>query len=342
MPTGQITIYSKYGEPLTDIRAGVVRSWVLNGVGQAEFGIAYTDPKCRRAYFEFGNYVTIEHTNLPIWAGVIDTPRQWRGNYLTVRAYEMGYMLKYRRTTAGLKLTGKAGEIASDLVRLANEQGDTQLRVGEIYGGGSDREETLGDTAYSHMDAVRRRSGNEWTIIPDLDGKQLVGNFNWHYKAGRTVTEIELTEKNTEKTSYTLSEEGEILNDIRGYGDAITSATRLVAYSQDYESMGRYGRRQGTKTYSGNRQQATLDANTAADVALRKNPEMVFQATALDVGSTFNALRLGNRIGVNVSGVGFTDDGLGYRSTVRIVGMRYSDFTDSVELITSEDIVDGG
>lgn len=341
MPTGRITIYNNGGVPLTDIRASVIRSWVLNGIGQAEFEIAYTDTKCRRAYLEFGNLIKIEHTHLPDWVGVIDTPRQWREGKVLIRAYEMGKLLMWRISPASLKITGTAGDLVTQLLQIANEQGDTTLRIGDVYGGGGNREETLGDTIFTHLDGIQKRTGFEWTITPDSDGGSLTCNLNWHYKTGINVPSPELTEKNTEKNSYTFSEEGDIVNDLTGYGDALTPTTRLTAFAADQTSIGQYGRRQAKKVYYGNRVQSTLDANVEADLVQKKDPIKVFQATVLNVNSVFNTLRLGNRINTNILGFGFTDDGKGYQSQVRILGMRYSDFSDKVELLTTEDTEDG-
>jgi hypothetical protein len=337
MPTGRITMYDNDGTPLTDLRASVTRSWVLNGVGQADFGIAYYDVKCVRRYLEYGNLVKIEHTDLPDWVGVISPPRQWQGNYLTVRAYEMGWLLKYRRTSASMKIGGTAGEMANRLLNIANEDYDTRIRAGRIYGGGTDRGETLGDSIYSHLDRVRERSGHEWYIYPSTEDGRLVGVMDWMLEAGKDVQAVMLTAKNTERGSYILNEDGEIINDLVGYGEANTEGSRIVSRDIDLVSSARYGRRQASKTFSGNREPATLRENVQAELAKRANPTTVFQAIVLNVGNIFRFLRLGNRLNVQISGVGFSDSGLGYRGTIRIVGMRYSDQKDRVELVTSQE-----
>ena len=74
MPT-RITLFNNSGEKLAEIDANVSRSWKLNEDGAGTFTMSTQDTKAIIDYLEFGNFVYMEHDKLPIWGGMIDTPR---------------------------------------------------------------------------------------------------------------------------------------------------------------------------------------------------------------------------------------------------------------------------
>ena len=90
---GLKTIYSRDGTPIADIRASVMRSWLLNDVGQAVFSFPVTDVKCNAEILQYGNILYCQHDTLPDWVGVIDTPLRWHHGYIEIMAYEMPYLL---------------------------------------------------------------------------------------------------------------------------------------------------------------------------------------------------------------------------------------------------------
>ena len=334
--TSRVTIFDRTGAPLTTLRVATSRSWVLNGIGEATFQIAYTDPKCKREYLEFGNRVLIEHPKMPDWVGVIDTPRDWGNSSVTVRAYDACSLLSWRRGRQGLTMTGTAGSLFKQIILFANQVQDIGLRPGTIYLGGTDRQETVNDSLWQHMSNICGRSGNDFIFTPRRDAGRLVIDGNWYQRAGEPISVILSEGKNIELGNDVLTEDGRIVNDLLGYGEGATYETRIEAYGFNLESANRYDLRQSFATYSGNSELATLQANVNADLALIKSPQTILQITALDVGNTFAGLRLGNTMPVRLHSIGFTGSGRGYEATVRIYGMRYTDTTQKVDLVTKE------
>jgi hypothetical protein len=332
----RITIYNYRGEPLTNIKASITRSWVLGGVGEASFEIAYTDPKCQQEYLEYGNFVLVEHDTLPPWVGVIDTPRQWTNSSVQVKAYEAAKVLQWRRTQAGQLLTGSAGSLFTQLINIANAAGDTRIRIGSIYSDSTSRQERLSDNVYQHVLNLRARTGNDFQFTPASDDGKLIIVADWLSRDGEAAV-IPLVEgKNIESNDALLSEEGTIINDLIGYGDASTTGSRLTSKYYDETSASRYGLRQAFTTFSGNIVQGTLDANTKNTIIANRNAQRILGIKALDVGATFANLRIGNTLQLVMKSVGFVQGERGYQATVRIVGMKYSSTIGTVELVVKE------
>ena len=333
----QITVYNYRGEPLTTLRANVTCSWVLGGIGEATFDIAYTDPKCQQAYLEYGNLLLVEHSNLPPWVGVIDTPRAWKRSSVSVRAYDITKLWQWRNTTAGQLLKGTAGVLFNALVYIANAAGETCIRPGSIYSDGIDRQETLSDYVGKHIDTIRTRSGSDYQLRPVKDGQnRLLVYIDWVARVGVYCSAILTEGKNVESTDGVMSEEGTIVNQMVGYGDTTTAGKRLQSTKTDYASISQFGLRQGFTTFSGNTVQSTLDANTQAFLNANKTPARILKLKALDVGNTFANLSLGNTLRVNLFSIGFTNGGRGYSANVRIQGMKYVSNSQTVELIVTE------
>lgn len=332
----RLTVFSNTGEALTTLRAAVKRSWVLGGIGQAQFQIAYTDPKCLQEYLEFGNYVLIQHETLPDWIGVIDTPRQWGVNAVTVNAYEVPMLWEWRVMPLKTTLNGTAGSIFEQLITLANDEGDTRIVPGSIYGDGVDRQEKLSDTAYQHIMNVRYRSGNDYKFRPTIQDRLLTIYADWVEYVGERPLVMLSEGHNIEANENLLTEDGDIINDIYAYGDNTTSGTRLAARVFDDTSISRYGLRQKSQTFAGNTLLTTLTSNATSFVNNNKDPQRILRVRALNIGDTFSALRLGNVLNLTMQSVGFVRGQRGFSSDVRIYGISYNSGEGIAELIVKE------
>lgn len=336
----RIRIFDRSGAEVAGFQAEVARSWAIGTEGRASF--EYSSIKTNivnERVLKFGNILLIENSRLPAWVGVIDTPRQWDARTITVNAYTMERYFKWRVGPPEQKLSGSAGSIFAQMVNYINNQELTVLRNGNIWTGGTYREETLNPvTLDRNLEQLQQRSLEEYEFAPSAGGRLLV-YANWAYRLG-TYTPLTLLEAenggNIEKP--TMREDGDITNWIIGYGDGMSWTSRPYRYATDGASWGKYGLRQTGQEYNGVSQTATIDNNNTEYLTKNKEPRKIFEVTALNVGNTFDFLRLGNRVAVKFIKLGFTNGVLGTSVNTRILGMSYNPRNGQKVKLVLEDV----
>lgn len=335
----RIQVFDRNGVMIAEFEATCNRSWLLSDVGKAQLDLSVFDAKCRREYLEFGNLVLVEHEKLPAWGGVIDTPRTWYGNgAVSVQAYSAEKLLSYRIAPLNITLKGTAGEIVRQMLQLAQADDTLPIVEGQIDVGGTQRQETLNvSVILEEMQRVAKRAGGEFTVIPVVTRGILSFELSYYTSIGRE-TGFGLEEgHNLELTSRVLVEQGNLVNDLVGYGDGASWTSRPTQRVIDEGSIGLYGRRQGAKNFSGNVIEGTLLDNSVKYVEQRKQPRMTFDLSALNVGETWSWLRPGNVLKMRLFSVGFNGDSFGYTGDVLVRGMEFNEEKNTVRIICEDD-----
>jgi len=337
--TSRIVIYDKSRTAIAEIEAAVRRTWELNKYQTAVFTLANEDAKAREAFVQFGNFIVVEHDKLGSWAGMIYTPREWGFREFEVTAYSAEFILSRRRGPTSETLQGSPGAVFRQIVDLANQSAPTLIRSGTIHEGGRTRKEPYNlENPYEAIKKLSEGCGQDWDVTPAFDaGGRLFFEANWYEKKGRTE-QIRLEETlNMELGQRPLSEQGDIVNDLVGFGSGGTweskSAVRLI----DDTSAGEYGVMQDSKSFDPD-EEGTIEENTRTELNQVKDPRRTFELSALDVGNLFYALRIGNRLPAKFVNVGFNPEGFGMETTVRILGMTYDDISNRVKLVVDEDL----
>lgn len=333
---GLKTIYSNAGIPLTDIRASVLRSWMLHNIGDGIFYIATDDPKCDPDYLAKGNFIVVENDKLPAWVGVIDAPFVWHNGYIEVHAYEPAFLLQYRFPPLGAIITGSSGDRFKQLLDFANSQGDTLIKAGNVSDAGEIAgEENLGSSAesiFSIISNLRTNNAMEWVTYPTFtDGGILEIMMDWIPRVGHdTGTEL-VQGSNLMYGDTPLEESGERIN----YAEAVCVQADGGVISGVYYEPQPYGIRAVRLTFTDVSDQAQLSAYARAYVEEKKKAYISTPLTAVDVGNTFNDIRLGNTL-THRSKVGFNLDKVGILHQIRLLGFRYDESQKTCELYTSE------
>ena len=113
---------------------------------------------------------------------------RWGNSKLTLTAWSGERLLKFRRSQPlNLTLSGtSAGALYRKLINIANIDEDLRVRAGEVYEGGTPRDETLdGKKLYDHVRAISARTANDWSLEGTLDVKHyLYFSANWYQKKG--------------------------------------------------------------------------------------------------------------------------------------------------------------
>jgi hypothetical protein len=333
---GLKTIHARDGTPITDIKAAVVRSSLLNDIGEAIFQIPTSSIKCRREVLEFGNYLYVQNDKMPDWVGIIDTPRTWRSGAVEVHAYEVPFILNYRITPLNSTINGTPGELVNQLIGIANGDEDTLIRPGSIFAGGVSAPEVLTDTVYAHIKGIQSYSNHDWICTPVIGNNgMLTIQLDWVEKSG-VVTDIELSQgKNILYGDTPLDEAGELLNFVHALTDQQGENPETLTQT-DAVSRARYGLRAARRDYITATASGSLITSANALLMRQKDPDISTPLTVVDKGSVFKSVRLGNIMKYKYTNVGFDNDGLGWSDYVRIMGYRFDEAANTVELFTGK------
>jgi len=339
IPQDRVRIFDRNGFPLVEFRAAVERSWAIGDEGRALFQYASRKTDIvNEKNFQFGNWLLVQNTQLPAWVGVIDTPRQWNGRQVAVHAYTPDHVFGQRRGPLEEKLTGSGGTIFENLLGKVNAQENTIMQVGNIWGSGAQREETLNpNTLDEDLKRLFERSGEEyaWRAETDNSGRLIVYG-DWVKQLGKKTTALLHEGKgggNIEALDNVLVEDGEIYNEVLAYGDGESWKSKPFVKVADANSRHKYGLRQTPIEFTGVTTLNTLKENGLASSKASKQPINTFHANALNVGNTFKYCRLGNTLTLSLENMGFG----GLETTVRIVGMDIkSAQKNKVELVLEE------
>lgn len=330
-----IRVFDRSGRETAEIVARARRSWILDDEGECVFTLSTRDSKAREEILQYGNLVLVEHAQLPDWAGVIDlypAERVWNGRSLTITAYSLERLLK-SGTTPIRAITGTPGAIVKQIVDFYNTETDLFILPGEIWLGGNQREETLGDSCFVQTQRVMQRAHANWNISHRLEGGKLKLFINVYEKKGVQTGRLlfDGADGNIEKANPALTEAGPIYNIITGYSDASTSGTRLSITLRNEASIKLFGPRRLSQTFSGVTDMATLQKNTQTALNASSMPYKQTTIAILNKGNIYQSVDTGNIFDIHRSNVGFTNGALSFDAQVRLFSMEYEGTPDKVK-----------
>jgi hypothetical protein len=323
--------------PLTEILTKVTCSWELNGWGEASFKMAYNDPKWSRKNFEFGNLLLININNLPAWGGVIDNVRSWGKFECTVHAYSGEYLFALRAFMSPYSETHSAGTHFYQWIHRANLKEDTLIEPGKLWGGGASFPFPVAYMKISSaIEDLLEKSGNDYAVIPVTYANGRLAFYGHWYKKRLSFRQTNLREgHNLEVNEQSLAEYPPKANDVLAFGSASVVADKAISEAENKSSQGKYRLRQDCASVNSNEQAAVVAAASAA-IDLDGDKRNIFaDLAALNIGSTFSDLDIGNVLPVQ-----FIQYGFGLETRVRIVRMEYVDGIEKVKL-TGEEYTDG-
>ncbi len=339
----RVLFFNHRGDMLAEIPCVASRSWLLSRYGQAQISIPISEPKLREVNVQFGNLVLIQNDRLGDWAGVIWPPRTWNTQTCDINAYSAEFIMYGRRSWGGLPMEGAAGSIFEKCVEIAAAVGEIRIEKGQIYQGGpSFSEKPYYERLYDLLVRVSDKSGQEWTLEPKLDSNgRLYFMANWFLQAG-TRRDFALIEGvNIMDKGSLLVEQGNISNDITGFGQAATNGARPVYNQTDPTSIARYGVWQDSRSFDVSLL-TSLQYYVKVALAKAKYPRRVYSFTANDANNTFDYIGLGDTLPIRLHRTGFYADHktingyervLGIQDTVRIKGRACSETTGEVPLV---------
>ena len=335
----RLTIFDKNGYFIGDIRAATVRSWTIPAtgiVGECAWDMSLFDSKAALKYIDFVKYVLVRHPTLPPWIGFIYTPQNWGYQSITVRAYQIDGILKYR-TMPDQTIADTPGELWREILQTTNaiDGNEKPIRPNYIYGEGSLQELSLSEDAFTSAVTLAAQSGNDFEVSYDFDSNgRLYLKGNWYESAGQETSYWLREGSNVELVSDPLTVQGDLFNELVGYSDAFTAETRLRFIARNEQAVSRFGLFQGSSVFNKVDNMTVLQNATVNYLYQTMNGQYAFDPVALNVGDTFKYLRPGNTLNLDLNRAGFSPSasGFGYNGAVRIISMEYDDLADRVKL----------
>lgn len=322
-----LQIFDPRGKKLTDISATLSREWALSKSTRSEFRIATKDPKCRKDFIKPGNIVVVEHESLPAWGGFMYPPFEWQKDILEVTVLSMEEILRYRRGPSTLDAEGVGGAIFTQLLDLANQQGDTLIRAGNIYMGDLPIVEPLNLTdIFGAITSLCRKTGGEWSVRPEKQDGQLVFYADYFQRAGEDKRNIVLRAGHNIKGEK-LIQSTPLLNDITVFSSGATWDSKGSANATDENSIAAYGLFQGIE--------AVNDSSDAAALSILAN-QYPARATFEVLKNAWQNVRLGDVFTVRLHNAGFSGQGIGWEGTHRVMVMKYNESDKTLEVGSEE------
>ena len=301
-------------------------SWKLNKVGRVKFSLAKTDSKATEDVLRFGNRIFFEFDNgLPNWGGIIDPPREWRGNLIKCMAYSAEQILGYRTTEKSRWFSGDTvGAIFQKLIREANDISSMGITVGDVWDGGTSYSpeyhfKSLLDIFQKSL--TQRLASADFDVASTFGNGCLIFKANLYQSKGSNKSGVALVD-GTNVAEMSLSEQGDIVNSWDVAGGGLTwGDSRLTGHANNASSIDKYGLREKSSIQSGVVMQTTLDENAANLLTETKKPYNEFSIAAIDKKPGLFALYdVGDSISLLSHSHGFD----GTDTTVRILEREYN------------------
>lgn len=333
-------VFDLNGHMLAELNVGSRRSWLMNQVGRCDLIMSMRDPKAVPAIIKPGNMLLIQHEALPDWVGVFDTPVGFGYGMLNLVAYSAEVVFGWRRTPLNKKISGTAGGLFAHILDFINAEdyNEKPIYAGEIYEGGPDREETLGDLASVHLQRIATRADQYFDVTPNFTEAQtlqLLGN--WYARRGQDLNLDLIEGKHIElKQGQLLVYDGNVVNDLMAYGDATTKSKRLTYQAVDEDSISLYGLRQFPQVFAGNKEMETLKDNALKYIKGSKQPSATLDLLVADVNDVLKHMVVGNTLRLLLNNAGFMEDRLGFDGRVSLTAVEYDDFSNTVQLNVEE------
>jgi hypothetical protein len=332
----RVQLFDHFGIKVAELDINASRTWKIGEYGRGVFELPVNHLKCTEENLQFGNLIYIDHPKLPPWGGVIDVPREWNRNTVTINAYSAEYILKFRRDDSINELTNTPGNIFNYIINVANRNGDTRIKKDYTL---SEEESIAWELnlldMYDEVTRLAEDTENEWILVPRVVDGELEFLAQWAKELGVETNFLLKEGFNIESGNAIISESGEIANDILGTGTGTTKANKPKVTTKDQTSIKNYGLRQTSLTINEKEYQAVAIA-TKAELSNKKNPQKTFSLVALDIGDTWKNINLGNKMYLQMRNVGFQHGALGLDTEIRITGMTYQEDENKLELNCEE------
>jgi hypothetical protein len=315
-------------------------AWRLNEVASIDVQMAKSDPKATETNFRYGNRLLIKFSDdvgLPYWGGVIDMPAVWDESSVTVTAYTLEFLLKYRQTQKTRAFIDQVvGRIYWKILTEANQLQPLGLRFGPIWTGGRPHSPKYHfEDAWSIIqNSILKLETCDVRFVAQQDGNFIRFRAELHEKAGEDKSTKYAFKEGANVSRARYSEQGPIINEFTaaGAGTNWTDKKHETAYSRASDQ--KYGLRQDSRVMPGVTLPVTLTRAAHTEVKTNAEPHTRIELTVSNSSpAKFANYDLGDVIGCVLPSYGWN----GFDAPVRVLAREYHPTGGDCKLVVEED-----
>ncbi len=322
--------FRKAGEVHGDADCG----WAISGGGS--FSVTLSADEAAKKILQLGRMVMIAPKDLPVYAGVIDTP--WNGSYpVKIMVYDLPYLLSWREPYHADVRTGSLSELAGRFLELAQQLGNFNIRLGNVAESGDLADYPIEQRSiWNQLQDLVKKTGTEMMFRSEIDDNNtLVHYLDIQPRLGVETSVVLQDGENANAEISDVVEDGDIRNSVLGFSNESSGASRKYsAIKMDAESISTYMLRNRVLQYK-TQTQTALDAYAEAELANNSRPKISVKLKAMrryPEDPLFNYLRLGNVISVRATRCILSGGRIGWSGQARIVAMKRLEVSNQVEL----------
>ena len=242
--TDRVVIFNRFGVPLGEVDAIVVRGQALERKSRAER--AYLQVRAditTKEMTRFRNFVMVFSDLVPTWCGVIWSDRTWEDNNITVSVFSCEYLLSFRRTAKVEQLDGQPGQVFTGLLKAAVllEGLPIWIDPNRITSGGTVVEKEYNRAnIFEAVNDLAAESEYYWWFEPLITaGNRLLLRAQWQKNRGIVYHRPLVQGSNF--VDVQVSEICNVANRIYATGDVEDWATANEYIAQDFASQSAFG-----------------------------------------------------------------------------------------------------
>lgn len=296
-------------------------TWVLNGIGRARFRLSARDPKAIPENLQPSNRLLIQFENgLPDWGGVLDLPRMWEDNTITLNAYTIEYLLQYRLTDRSTTFDGASvGAILARVLYEMQAQQDEGIILGQIWFGGLPHYPRYHfRTVWQIIESIRRMEQCDVVFKPVLEKGRILFIANLVEFWGEDKSDRYALAVGANVAELRYEEQGPLYNSVVAAGAGTTWSDRQVIRAENSESIQLYGLREKLDVYADVTFTSTLEMHARNRLA-QAFPLKRFGLEVVDKEpAPFSVYHIGDVLRLIAPNAGW-----GYDGKVRIIGREF-------------------
>ena len=321
----RVVVANRFGTAIAELPARVISvAWVLNGIGKATIECSAAEPLVTPDTIRPSNRVYLEFDNgLPPWGGVLDLPRVWSGGKVTLPAYTIEHLLRFRLTRRTAAFNG--APVGAAFARLLRDMEAAQpegVTVGAVWHGGARHYLRYHyKPLWEVFKKLRALEGCDIVFTPLFVGGQISFQANLYDRAGSDKSNsVMLMEGANVVAPERFEEQGPIVNSVVAAGAGTTWAEeRPVVRGRQADSIALYGLRERLEVHSGVTAKGTLEGHARRSVSNTAFPVHRFGLSVVDSEpGPFERYDIGDIVRLVLPSVRWGYDGL-----VRIIGREF-------------------
>lgn len=335
----RVIVFGLDNKSVGEFNATVNRGYIIYGSpsvsGEVSTQITLPDSVARQEWMQFGRVVLIAHPHIEPWVGVLDPP--WTATLpVTATLYSAEYLLSLRSAENVKLLDSSAASIIATMVRLANEQEELFVRMGDISGSdGMVRQETITQKKiWEQMRSFCERTGTEMILRPSREDDRLYLYVDLSTRFG-IDTEYELHDgENANMIVRNATVTGTLINRVIGISSQSTQQSRLTAgpFTAD-DMVDQHRLRSEVVQFRDVVDDTTLRRNTQRSLEYSAYPRLQLTADLkLDDAALARSVRRGNTFNVHAARIYLPGGKQGWSGKMRIVKYFYTETTNTANV----------